>query len=104
MNTQNISRVSRAAAGLGLVLGWAAAHAAGGYTVTKAQESLVAPGMTASQVVAELGHPERSVHFRNEPGRTLTYAVTGDPNLLFDVDFDRNGKVLSTSERLEERG
>jgi hypothetical protein len=90
--------------GAGLLLGVAAAQAASGYTVTTAQESLVRPGMTAAEVREALGHPAQDIHYRNEPGPTFTYRVVGDNDSLFDVDFGADGRVASTSERLDESG
>ena len=90
--------------GAALLLGAAAAQAASGYTVTPAQESLVRPGMTAAEVRYVLGHPAQDVHYRNEPGPTFTYRVVGDNESLFDVDFGADGRVASTSERLDESG
>lgn len=88
----------------GLLLGVAAAHAAGGYNVTKGQEALVTPGMTAAQVEQALGHPAVNIHYRNEPGPTFTYHVVGDTQTVFDVDFNASGVVLSSSERLDLAG
>lgn len=92
-------RMIRSAAALGLVLGAVAAHAASGYSVTRHQEALVAPGMSRSDVLAALGHPVSHMHFGNEPGPTYTYRIVADGDHVFDVDFDAAGKVLSTSER-----
>jgi hypothetical protein len=88
----------------GLFLGVAAAHAASGYNVTKGQEALVAPGMTASEVQQALGHPAINIHYRNEPGPTFTYHVLGDTQTVFDVDFSASGVVLSASERMDLSG
>ena len=86
----------------GLLLGVAAAHAASGFTVTHGQESLVTPGMTEAEVQQALGHPTQDIHYRNEPGPTFTYHVDAVEPTLFDVDFSADGKVLSTSERMDE--
>ena len=88
----------------GLLLGVAAAHAAGGFTVTQRQEALVTPGMTEAEVQQALGHPAQDIHYRNEPGPTFTYHVDAIESTLFDVDFSADGKVLSTGERMEETG
>jgi outer membrane protein assembly factor BamE (lipoprotein component of BamABCDE complex) len=85
-----------------LFLGAAAAQAAGGYTVTKSQEALVAPGMSATAVQQALGRPEANVKFRNEPGPTYTYRISGVGQTLFDVDFGADGKVASVRERMDE--
>lgn len=86
----------------GLFLGVAAAHAASGFTVTQSQEALVTPGMTEAQVQQALGHPAQDIHYRNEPGPTFTYHVDAIEATLFDVDFSADGKVVSTSERMDE--
>jgi len=60
--------------------------------------------MSTAEVQAALGHPEQNIHYRNEPGPTFTYQVSGTQGTtVFDVDFDANGRVASASERVEER-
>jgi hypothetical protein len=98
------SHVARMLLSAGLLLGVAAAHAASGYTITQAQESLVSPGMTEAEVRQALGHPAHDVHYRNEPGPTFSYHVLGIEDTLFDVDFGADGKVASVSERWDESG
>lgn len=85
-----------------LLLSFAAAHAAGGFTVTPAQEKLVTVGMTASEVKQVLGRPALTEKFRNEPGPTLSYNVMGGARetALFDVDLGADGRVASLSERI----
>jgi hypothetical protein len=80
------------------------AHAATGYTVTSHQETQVAPGMSTAEVRQALGQPDRHVKFRNEPGPTWTYRLVGSNETVFDVDFGADGKVASTSERIDESG
>jgi hypothetical protein len=72
-----------------LLMGFAAAHAASGFTVTLDQEKLVTVGMTASEVQQALRRPALTEKFRNEPGPTLSYKVVGETNqtALFDVDL-----------------
>lgn len=96
-----LTQTSRLIVASSLLLGFAAAHAASGFTVTPDQEKLVTTGMTMSEVQQALGHPALTEQFMNEPGPTLSYNLVGgaDPSLLFDVDFDANGKVASVSER-----
>lgn len=84
-----------------LLAGAAAAQAAGGYTITPSQESLISPNMTIDQVRQALGRPERLMHYRNEPGPTFTYHVLGAQSMLFDVDFDAAGRVISMGERMD---
>jgi SmpA / OmlA family len=88
----------------GLLLGVAAAQAAGGYIVDKDQEALITIGMDKAEVLQALGRPEADAQFRNEPGPTLTYRVSGARQTHFDVDFGADGKVVSTSERIDESG
>ncbi len=104
MKLHRLSPTSRALLVVGLLAGAAAAQAAGGYSVTPSQESLVSPNMTTAQVQQALGHPERQIHYRNEPGPTFTYEVVGSQNMLFDVDFDAAGRVVSMGERMDDLG
>lgn len=85
----------------GLVIGAAAAQAAGGFTVTRHQESQVSPGMSMEQVRQVLGPPQRAIKYRNEPGPTYTYQVSDDEQTLFDVDFDSDGRAMSMNERMD---
>jgi outer membrane protein assembly factor BamE (lipoprotein component of BamABCDE complex) len=89
-----------------LAAGWfavaAAAQAASGITVTAGQEMKVTPGMSAAEVERTLGRPAQNMLYGNEPGRTFTYQVIDREDTLFDVDFDANGRVVSTNERQHE--
>lgn len=87
-----------------LVLGTAAVHAAGGFTVTTRQEALVAPGMSAAEVQQVLGRPASDVQYRNAPGRTYSYRVLANDPTLFEVNFGADGKVASVNERIEALG
>lgn len=102
MTRKHIPGTPRALLAAALFSGAAAAQAATGITVTKSQEARVAPGMSAAAVQQALGRPEEDTKFRNEPGRTYTYRVAGDGQILFDVNFDANGKVASVGERMDE--
>lgn len=83
-------------------LGLSACATQKGFNVVSAQEPLVKVGMTQQQVLDLLGTPTRNMHYRNQPGPTFTYRVLGSlPRMLFDVDFDAQGKVASTSERMD---
>lgn len=73
---------------------------ASGFWVDKSQQALVTPGMSMADVRQTLGHPTENIQYRNQPGPTFTYKVTGTVDTLFDVDFDANGKVVSTNERI----
>lgn len=96
--------IMRTCAAIALGLGIAAAQAAGGVTITKAQEALVVPGMRMDQVQQALGRPQTNAKYRNEPGRTFTYRVLGNDPMLFDVDFDADGRVLKMGERMDLTG
>jgi len=102
---KSLTHTSRLIVAGSLLLGFAAAHASSGFTVTPDQEKLVTVGMTVSEVQQTLGHPALTEQFHNEPGRTLSYNVVGgaDQSMLFDVDFGANGKVASVSEREMDR-
>lgn len=104
MTTHHLPQVARALLAAALLGGVAAAQAAAGYTVESSQESLVTPGMSASEVEAVLGHPAKNVQYGNEPGPTFSYRLAGDQQTLFDVDFDADGKVLAVSERQDDSG
>ena len=78
----------------------ALAQAASGFTVTQNQEALVTPGMSMAEVRQALGPPSQRIKYRNQPGPTFTYQVIGTGDTLFDVDFDANNQVVSTSERI----
>jgi outer membrane protein assembly factor BamE (lipoprotein component of BamABCDE complex) len=105
-NKQHRHIASRGLLAAGLLLGVAAAaQAAGGFTVTKSQESAITVGMSTAEVMQALGRPEHRARYASEPGPTWTYTVVGataHDALLFDVDFDASGKVASVSERVEE--
>ena len=85
-----------------LLLAMAGAQAAGGYRVMPEQEALVKPGLSMEEVQQALGKPAQTAKFGNEPGPTWTYAVANTELMpkWFDVDFSRDGRVLSASERL----
>lgn len=81
--------------------GAAAVQAASGFTVTKKQKATIKVGMTRDEVRSALGRPAHNVKYRNEPGRTWTYGVPETNDMVFDVDFSADGRVLSTSQRIE---
>ncbi len=106
MNT-SLRRAGWRTALMAAALGTAAlVHAAGGYTVTAAQQSAVQVGMTRDQVRSLLGRPAHNVKYRAEPGRTWTYGVLGNympgEETVFDVDFTAEGRVMSTGLRVEQ--
>ena len=76
------------------------AQAASGFWVTQSQEASIAPGMTMEQVRQAIGHPTQFIQYRNQPGPTFIYRVMGTSDTLFDVDFDANHQVMSTTERI----
>ncbi len=104
MNVSRTSLLPRLLLASGLVLAGSAAQAAGfgGYTVTQREESQIVPGMAQADVLLALGRPAHNVQYRNEPGPTLTYHVVSAEGLLFDIQFDAQGKVLSTVEHADE--
>ncbi|MDO9438858.1 hypothetical protein [Hydrogenophaga sp.] len=104
MKLTRLSPYAHAVLIAGLLAGAAAAQAAVGYAVTPFQETQVAPNMTTAQVRQVLGQPERQIHYRNEPGPTFTYEVAGSQGMLFDVDFDAAGRVISMGERMDDLG
>ncbi len=104
MTHHHVLTIPRAMLTAALVAGAAAAQAASGYTISKDQEALVGPGMSAAQVQQTLGHPGRSVQFGNEPGPTFTYHVVDNERTIFEVDFGADGKVVSTDERVDDSG
>jgi outer membrane protein assembly factor BamE (lipoprotein component of BamABCDE complex) len=83
-----------------LLLAIAGAHAAG--TVNPPQEAMVQTGMSMQEVQQALGKPSEQEKFGIESGRTWTYNVVGAGEIpkVFDVDFSRDGRVVSASERL----
>jgi hypothetical protein len=103
MTLKLVPHTPRVLLAAGLFLGAAAAQAASGFTVTKGQEVLVRPGMSTAEVQSALGQPDRDLHYRNEPGPTFTYQVSGTADTVFDVDFGADGRVASASERVVQR-
>jgi outer membrane protein assembly factor BamE (lipoprotein component of BamABCDE complex) len=80
-------------------------QAASGFIVTTAQQNAVQVGMSRAEVRALLGRPAHNVKYRDEPGRTWTYGINAHANagaeMVFDVDFSADGRVLSKSLRVE---
>jgi hypothetical protein len=91
-------------AALSLGLAALGAQAAVGDRPGPVKESLVKAGMSTQEVLAALGRPAQIAKFMNEPGPTWTYTIdVGAENArVFDVDFDRDGKVASSSERIQD--
>ena len=62
---------------------------------------LVKPGMTQDEVQQALGRPARTQHYSLSQSTTWTYDV--DPlaaeQVIFDVDFDAQGRVATSGER-----
>jgi hypothetical protein len=106
MRSLSQTLLSSALAGAGLMLSTVVAQAAVGHGIKPAQEQLVQPGMTQDQVSQALGRAERVARYRSEPGASWTYEVARGPGAdvtLFDVDFNADGTVAKTGERLVER-
>ena len=100
MARQYMTPASRLMVTAGFVFCTALAQAASGFWVNQSQEALISPGMSMQEVRQALGHPTQFIKYRNQPGPTFTYKVMGTEDTLFDVDFDANGLVASTSERI----
>lgn len=81
-----------------LMAGAALAHAAPGFTVQAQDQQLVKTGMTQDEVRAALGTPSRSLQFQGLHTTTWTYQRP-EVNIVFDVDFGSDGKVIATGER-----
>lgn len=62
---------------------------------------LIKPGMTQAEVQQALGRPARTQHYSLSQSTTWTYDV--DPlsaeQVIFDVDFDAQGRVAASGER-----
>lgn len=101
MTLHRLHHVSHALVAAGLLVGVAAAQAASGYAVTTQQEGLIAQGMSTAQVRQALGRPERQIRYGSEPGPTFTYNVADKSGMLFDVDFNAAGQVMSMGERMD---
>jgi hypothetical protein len=104
MTSKRISFTVRTLMAAGLVAAGVAAHAASGFQITKSQESMVAPGMTAQQVRSAIGTPDRQEQYGNEAGPTYSYRVIDGLGTRFDVDFGADGKVASAGELVDESG
>ena len=100
MALKYISPASRLMMTVGFAFCSVLAQAASGFWVNQSREILVVPGMSMEQVRQALEHPTQFIKYRNQPGPTFTYRVMGTGDTLFDVDFDANGRVLSTNERI----
>lgn len=63
--------------------------------------ALIKPGMTQAEVQQALGRPARTQHYSLSQSTTWTYDV--DPlaaeQVIFDVDFDAQGRVAASGER-----
>ncbi len=84
-----------------LLFGAVAVQAASGFIVTTAQQALIKPGMSRDEVRLALGRPAHNYKYPAERGRTWTYGVSGSDEKVFDIDFSTDGKVKSTSQRVE---
>ena len=99
---KNLNVTTRTFLAMFALMAFACAHAAEGFSVKPEQESLVKPGMSRAEVRSALGAPSTSVRYPSEPGRTWTYKVLGKdtPPVVFDVDFNADGSVASSGERI----
>ncbi len=103
MTRKLLSKTSRALLAAGLLLGVAAAQAAGGYFITNSQEATITVGMSADEVQAAVGSPAQQIKFGDEAGPTWIYHLNQSEDTVLDVDFGADGKVASVSERERER-
>jgi outer membrane protein assembly factor BamE (lipoprotein component of BamABCDE complex) len=83
------------------------AMAAKGYVVDPRDERLIQPGMTKAEVQSMIGKPPREKTYAIAPGSTWVYSVRGKPhidfispeNMVYEVDFGADGRVLRAGER-----
>jgi hypothetical protein len=82
-----------------MVAGAALAHAAApGFTVQARDQQLVKVGMTQDEVRAALGKPARTLRLQASSATTWTYQRP-EVEVVFDVDFGSDGKVITAGER-----
>ena len=81
-----------------MLAGAALAHAAPGFTVQARDQQLVKVGMTQDEVRAALGTPARSLRLQGLHTTTWVYQRP-EAELVFDVDFSNDGKVIASGER-----
>ena len=84
----------------GLVLSSAEAQADNGFTITTSRESVIAIGMSATEVRQLLGRPARAVRYPHAPGATWTYKVI-DPlfgRTEFNIEFGPDDRVITKGE------
>lgn len=62
---------------------------------------LIKPGMTQGDVQQALGRPARTQHYAPSHSTTWTYDVDplAEEQVIFDVDFDAQGRVAASGER-----
>jgi len=104
MNTLFTSLATRQiviAAALGLAAASVATAAPAAERFDPARTALVKPGMTQDEVQQVLGRPAHTQHYSLSQSTTWTYDV--DPvaaeQVIFDVDFDAQGRVAASGER-----
>jgi len=97
----NMTRLLLAA---GLAFGAATSQAANGVSITQAQETSVAVGMTAAEVQKNLGRPANIEKYPYAPGPSWTYEVATAPfgRTEFNIDFGSDGTVARVSENVLE--
>ena len=99
MRTNSTSGLAQFVLTGALVAGAALAHAAApGFTVQARDQQLVKVGMTQDEVRTALGKPARTLHLEAMSATTWTYQRP-EMEVVFDVDFGRDGKVIAAGER-----
>jgi len=99
MRANSTSRLAQFVLAAGMVASVTLAHAAApGFTVQARDQQLVKVGMTQEDVRAALGTPARSLHLQAQNTTTWTYQRP-EAEIVFDVDFGTNGKVIAAGER-----
>ena len=103
-NALKRSLVQIVVAGAGLAFG-VSAFSASGASISRSQGEQIAKGMTSTQVKEKLGRPAHQLKLMKGAGRTWIYDINAvnipSTHVVFYVDFGSDGKVVSTSERME---
>ena len=73
-----------------------------GYNIQPQDKQRIQLGMSSAQVLQLLGPPRLNRRFNNLPGPSWTWRIHSSENLVFDVDFDADGKVIAMVERVED--
>jgi outer membrane protein assembly factor BamE (lipoprotein component of BamABCDE complex) len=104
LHYQKMGKLALTGVLFGVGVAWAAQS---GYVVDPRQEPLIQPGMTKVEVQNLIGRPPRESTYAIATGSTWVYGVRGKPqidfmsaeNIVYEVDFDKDGKVVRAGER-----